>query len=392
MMLNKFRFLAYLCLLSILTACAGLAARGRVGGQDIDTRVDSDVARYFLTNYLAGKQSDAILDRRIDDLYRHSHDGLPDGRELKRLSDEFSIDFAALYLADRIARMPLNRRFGDALNGVRTYAGKAVAEGRVKLPAAATEYEWMFVPGYLYKRYPITGADFAAPRAALQRVGLKCYLLETVEDGAVESNARLVADIIRARASTGRRLILLSASKSGPEVAMALTRLGPRETEHVAAWINIVGALKGTPLADRAPLPEVENEIGQVDAAAVESLTTERSRRRFDSFRVPPHILVVNYFGIPLTGGLSSWSSPGFAQLKKFGPNDGLLLLADMIFPGAVTLAMLGRDHFLLDERIDTTAVALALTVMGWLENGEPASLKAGFKTPGAARNNGNAR
>jgi len=173
---------------------------------------------------------------------------------------------------------------------------------------------------------------------------------------------------------------------------MALTRLGPRETEHVAAWINIVGALKGTPLADRAPLPEVENEIGQVDAAAVESLTTERSRRRFDSFRVPPHILVVNYFGIPLTGGLSSWSSPGFAQLKKFGPNDGLLLLADMIFPGAVTLAMLGRDHFLLDERIDTTAVALALTVMGWLENGEPASLKAGFKTPGAARNNGNAR
>ena len=41
-----------------LSACAGLPVRGTVGGQTIETRVDSEVARYYLANYLAGKRSD----------------------------------------------------------------------------------------------------------------------------------------------------------------------------------------------------------------------------------------------------------------------------------------------------------------------------------------------
>jgi hypothetical protein len=56
---------------------------------------------------------------------------------------------------------------------------------------------------------------------------------------------------IRARAQSGRRLIIISAIKSSAEVALALTKLGPSETGHVAAWINAVGALQGTPLDRR---------------------------------------------------------------------------------------------------------------------------------------------
>ena len=40
-----------------------------------------------------------------------------------------------------------------------------------------------------------------------------------------------------------------------------------------------------------------------------------------------------------------------------------------MIFPGGVTLAELGSDHFLLSAHLDITAVALAITVIRWLEN-----------------------
>ena len=86
----------------------------------------------------------------------------------------------------------------------------------------------------------------AAPREALQKVGFTCHFVETEDDGPVETNADLVIAAIRARAQSGRRLIIVSASKSGPEVALALTRLGPAETHHVAAWINAVGALQGT--------------------------------------------------------------------------------------------------------------------------------------------------
>jgi hypothetical protein len=85
----------------------------------------------------------------------------------------------------------------------------------------------------------------------------------------VETNAGLVAAAIRARADTGRRLILMSASKSAPEVAMALTQLGDEATRHVAAWINAVGALQGTPLTDERVMPNLEEKIGAESADAL---------------------------------------------------------------------------------------------------------------------------
>ena len=366
--LGSFRFLTLLTGLLLLLACTGLPVRGTVGGQTIDTRVDSEVARYYLASYLAGKHGDALLDQRIDRIYQ-SNGNLPDRSELKRLSDEFSSDFAALYLADQIAREPVNRRFRSAFDQAYEYTRKAFPEGRVSLPAAAVDYEILFVPTYLYKRITLTGADLAAPRAALQKVGFTCHFVETQDDGAVEANADFVIAAIQARAQSGRRLIIVSASKSGPEVALALTRLGPEKSRHVAAWINTVGALQGSPMADERLAPELDYMVGKVDGAGRESVTTERSRQRFDSFHVPKHVFVVNYFGIPVTGSISFLASRSFFPLRKYGPNDGVLLLSDMIFPGGVTLAELGSDHFLLNDHLDVTAVALAATVIRWLEN-----------------------
>jgi hypothetical protein len=363
------KFIVLLSVLLSMTACAGLPVRGSIGGQTIESRVDSEVARYYLANYLAGKRGDASLDEQIDRVYQDADGNLPDRAELKRLSDEFSADFAALYLADQITREPVNRRFRSAFDETYDHTRKALRGGGLTLPAAAADYEVLFVPTYLYKRFTFTGADFAAPRAALQRVGFICHFVETDEVGAVEANANFVIAAIQARAQSGRRLIVVSASKSGPEVALALTRLGPAETRHVAAWINTVGALQGSPMADERLGPEIDLILGKPDVAGRESMMTARSRQRFESFRIPEHVLVVNYFGIPVSGSISFLARRGFFPLRKHGPNDGVLLLSDMIFPGGLTLAELGRDHFLLNEQLDITAVALALAVIRWVEN-----------------------
>lgn len=366
---------ALLLSLALVLGCAifpsGLPVRGTVGSQLLETRVDSEIARYYLSNYLAGIRGDSLLDARIDGTYQNSTGALPDRAELKRLSGEFSNDFAALFLADMIVRIPANRRLRDEFERARSAASKAFKEARARLPDGADNYEVLLVPSYLYKRLPITGTDLAVPRAALKRAGFTCHFVETIEDGAVETNAGLVAAAIRARTDTGRRLILMSASKSAPEVAMALTQLGDEATRHVAAWINAVGALQGTPLTDERVMPNLEAKIGAVNAAGRESLTIARSRARFQSFRVPNHVLVVNYFGIPLTGGISTWARKGYRHLKTHGPNDGILLLADMILPRALTLADLGRDHFLLDGHMDVTVVALTTTIIRWLENNQ---------------------
>ena len=359
--------------LLLLSSCAGLPVRGMVGGQTIDTRVDSEVARYYLGSYLAGNHSDTALDERIDRVYQSTDGQLPDRGQLKRLSDDFSVDFAALYLADQIARVPVNRRFRSAFDRAYEYTRKAFPEGQVKLPA---DYEVLVVPTYLYTRIFAAGADMAVPRAALQKAGLTCYFVETDDDGPVEGNADIVAAAIRARAQSGRRLIILTASKSGPEVALALTKLGPTETRHVAAWINAVGALQGTPLADDRLFPELEYIVGKLDPLGTESMTTARSRQRFDSFRIPEHLLVVNYFGIPVSGSISFWMRRSYSPMRKYGPNDGNVLLADMIFPGGVTLFDLGSDHFMRNRPLDIATVALAITVIGWLENPDGESIQ----------------
>jgi hypothetical protein len=351
--------------LLLLPACAGLPVHGTVGMQSIDTRVDSEVARYYLGSYLAGERSDPALDERIDHVYQGANGSLPDHKELKQLSDEFSVDFAALYFADRVAHIPANRRFRRAFDQAYQYARKAYPEGRVKL---SDEYEVMFVPTYLYKRLFSVGADMAVPREAIKKVGLTGHFVETQDDGAVETNADLVAAAIRSRAQSGKRLIIISASKSGPEVALALTKLGPAETQHVAAWINAMGALQGTPLVDDRLLPDLELLMGKVDAAGTESMATPRSRRRFDSFRIPDHVLVVNYFGVPVVGSVSFFARTSYFPLRKYGPNDGTVLLADMVFPGGVTLTELGSDHFMRRKPLDVVTVALAITVINWLK------------------------
>jgi hypothetical protein len=109
--------------------------------------------------------------------------------------------------------------------------------------------------------------------------------------------------------------------------------------------------------------------VGDIDEAGTESLTPARSRQRFYSFRVPEHVLVVNYIGIPLTGSISFWARSTFVSLKKYGPNDGISLLSDMIFPGGVTVADLDNDHFMSGRPQDITTLALAITVIRWLEH-----------------------
>ena len=148
---------------------------------------------------------DTELDERIDLVYQSANGGLPDRGELKRLSDEFSVDFAALYLADQIAHIPVNRRFRIAFDHAYDSTRVALPQSRVKLPAAAADYEVLVIPIYLYKRLIGSGADLAAPRAALEKVGLPCHFVETQDDGAVEANADIVADAIRLvpRASAG---------------------------------------------------------------------------------------------------------------------------------------------------------------------------------------------
>jgi hypothetical protein len=104
------------------------------------------------------------------------------------------------------------------------------------------------------------------------------------------------------------------------------------------------------------------------DFVSIESMTTKRSQERFSHFKLPQNFPVINYVGIPLSGNMTKLAKGGYEDLRREGPNDGLMLITDEIFPGGITVVELGLDHYFQDEEIDLKTAALAQCVINFLE------------------------
>jgi hypothetical protein len=343
-----------------------------VAGEEIETKVDSEVAAYLANGYLAGERHQAEWDRRIDALYReHDGDSLPDRGQLKGIADAFSVDFAAIYFADLINRRPANGLLRKTYDRHLQTAKAAHAQGETPpLMPGAGGYDVVFAPGYHYRKYPETGADLAAPRRALSDAGLATDWIETGESSSIEANSELIAEYLRSRAPVGRKIIMISASKSGPEVALALSQLSREDAQPIKAWINIVGTLQGTPLADEVFGDGVLSGYrAEVEDAGLRSMTTSLGRARYRRFKTPDDLLIINYIGIPVTGTVSDLAQDFYMILRPYGPNDGLNLMTDVIAPKSLTLAEFGRDHYLHGKTIRPRTLALVYTTIQWLES-----------------------
>lgn len=112
----------------------------------------------------------------------------------------------------------------------------------------------------------------------------------------------------------GREVLIVSGSKSGAEVAIALGDiLAPEEATHVLAWL---------------------------------SLQTSRRRPHFASLRFPDHLILVSYVPVPLSGGISDRGAFGYSRMRHLGPNDGLTMLVDQLLPGGLAIVEPGVDHY----------------------------------------------
>src|SRR5207245_8378920 len=108
---------------------------------------------------------------------------------------------------------------------------------------------------------------------------------------------------------SGKDVIVVSASKSGAEAALALSRvLAPEETAPVVAWINIVGALGGSPLADTALRPPTSWVARSVfwlrgwDWAGMVSMATEARHAGLRGARMAESMAVVDLVAVQRSG------------------------------------------------------------------------------------------
>jgi hypothetical protein len=146
--------------------------------------------------------------------------------------------------------------------------------------------------------------------------------------------------------------------------------LSPEEGRHVAAWVNVAGVLGGSPLVDGALVaPRCWAALalfgwrrGGLDG--MRSMSTRLRRAALPELRVPDHVLIVNHLPLPLSGDVSRRARGGYEGMRSLGPNDGLALTLDEIFPGAATLVELGLDHYMSASDIDRRTVALTRAVL----------------------------
>jgi len=155
----------------------------------------------------------------------------------------------------------------------------------------------------------------------------------------------------------------------------ALTPGGADESAGVAGWLNVAGALRGSPLADAVLYPPA-SWIGRLvfwladwSWAGVTSMTTSASRARLAAAQLPASIAVVNLVACRETCGRHGVRHRGLEGLLRLsGParawaNDGVVLLADTVWPGGANLVVLGADHLFSSRQRDADDVALLRAV-----------------------------
>ena len=358
--------------------CASQLERLRVDRPDAElaTLVDSDAAGRLLADLLARRSRDQRLASVEPDPHRADvveerdpeANRLLDQKRLRELGLEVSVDFAALAFARAVGADAGSRAVQAAFERF-LQAGLERSAAALRRPRAFP-YTVLFAPSWLYRSHPQTGSDFARQRRLLDRLGIPNRLITSGESDSVEDNAAAIAAAVRAARSDNDPVIVVSASKSGAEAALALSRLlTPEETTGVAAWVNVAGALHGTPLADaalRPPASWMARTIFWINGwnwAGLASMATEPSRRRLEGARLPEAIIVVNVIAVPVSGSIGATVYGGYRVLLSDGPNDGVVLLANTVWPSGVNLVALGADHLFNRSREDAYILALLRAV-----------------------------
>jgi hypothetical protein len=78
---------------------------------------------------------------------------------------------------------------------------------------------------------------------------------------------------------------------------------------------------------------------------------------------MPESIAVVNVVAVPVSGSVGPTVWWGYRLLHRHGPNDGVVLLADTVWPGGANLVAIGPDHLFAPREDDAHSVALIRAV-----------------------------
>ncbi len=357
-----------------------LPVKGEFAGQPVETTVDSELARYYLENYLTNQKTQPKLDHLIEQIEAEHQANFPSRESLKKLTDQYSVDFATLYLTKRILEIPANEELHSYFLNAYEEVQRASQAGDSLYNPHLSSCIFLIVPAWDYVEMgPEIGTDFADTRKLLDQIGAENHLLAIEPVGSVERNAEIVArEILRFSQQTTKALILVSGSSSGPAVAHALGEiLEPQQLQQVKCWVNAVGILQGASFVDvllSRPLCwglRVFLLVKKWKFEDIESMSMRIRRERFQQVSIPRDIFILNYLSIPVSGNISQFARMAYKVIRKQGPNDGSALILDTMVPDGISIVSFGTDHFInFDPQIPLKVAAIGQTVVHHLKLG----------------------
>ena len=188
---------------------------GKLGPYVLETTVDSKIAAYYVENYLSGIRTDSNLDAKLDNLHQKYANIVPNRETLKRLSNEYSVDFASLFWGHQLLSTSNNKliqeRFFEHMRTVDT----------LKLKVPPIGYTVILVPGLDYKdNGHLTGADLKTQTELLRKAGVKVHFVNISPLGSVEKNATMITEAILAHPN--EQLLVGGPSSSGPAIQLGM--------------------------------------------------------------------------------------------------------------------------------------------------------------------------
>lgn len=289
------------------------------------------------------KSEDALLERARR-CSRYSSLAELTEETLRQIAAVEGVDFATALLYDRIRHGP---EHGPALD-------RLFALPHDLPPPSNERMTVVIVPGGFYVRRPDTGADGQFLMDEFASAGYRAERIPLHSFGRLMTNARIILAWLEAHADGP--VILVSLSKGGAEVKLALTQPGADAAfRNVIAWVSLSGLPSGTPLVSRILASKPLSLLGRLlfwwrgyDFTALADL--ERGSRGLLDFEVqlPGHLQAVHVAGFPLRAHLSCrMARKNFRRLVPLGPNDSNSLLADLCREPGLIVPIWGADHFL---------------------------------------------
>jgi hypothetical protein len=206
-------------------------------------------------------------------------------------------------------------------------------------------------PAALYKEYRKSGADGRRVREAAERIGVRVETIPLEPTGSLACNAAIIVRWLQD--CDAENVILVSLSKGASDLKKALV-LDAGAFARVSAWISIGGLFEGTPLAgwllsgERFPTAfRALNRMRGVDLAFLAEVDRRPGGPLDFDFSLPAHLRLLHLLGFPQPQHLTNWLARRlYRRLAVHGPNDGFMVLSDVVrWPGEI-YPIWGADHY----------------------------------------------